>query len=124
MLLVFGTLFDPAADERLLMGRQGFVEIRGRHDLVGIVREDVGRIALSLGLPGTMACWSESLSLAQAPSDVSNRRSSLRVLASNPWQAKQVSEKIGRMWALKVTFSGRASAACGDAESALPPSVV
>src|SRR5262245_2530472 len=56
--------------------------------------------SLSWGLPGTMAT-PPRFSLANAPSLVSSRSFALRDFSSGPWQAKQLSDKIGRMWRLK-----------------------
>jgi hypothetical protein len=51
MSFVRRTLFDPAADQRFLLGRQRLVRLRGRHDLAGIVRHhaahQLARIRLS-----------------------------------------------------------------------------
>ena len=54
--------------------------------------------SLSSGLPGT-------ITLAMAPSRVSRRNFALRAAASNPWQAKQLSERMGRTSRLKSTGS-------------------
>ena len=73
--------------------------------------------SLSSGLPGTIARPPLS-SLANAPSFVSSRRPALRVLSSGPWQAKQLSERIGRTSRAKLTGRGLAS----PAEFAASPS--
>ena len=68
--------------------------------------------SLSSGLPTTTEpCF------AAAPG-TSSRRSALRWLRSGPWQAKQFSERIGRMSRLKRTFSSPrvvAARPCGSA---------
>ena len=63
------------------------------------------------GSPGTMA--GPLSPCLKAPSAVSRRRSPSRALASKPWQAKQRSERRGRMSELKL--SGRSSPSAANA---------
>ena len=62
--------------------------------------------SLASGSPGFTA-WMPSLRTV-APSGVSRRSLPLRFLASKPWQAKQLSERIGRMSRLKSSFASAA----------------
>ena len=64
--------------------------------------------SLSSGLPGTIARAPLSVS-AKAPSWVSSRSPALRALSSGPWQAKQLSERIGRTSRAKPTGFGLGS---------------
>src|SRR5512147_3135538 len=54
--------------------------------------------SLSFDLPGTM------IDLAKAPSLVSRRSRALRAFSSGPWQAKQFSDRMGRICRLKSTL--------------------
>ena len=58
--------------------------------------------SLSSGLPGTTE-GSPDLPPFSAPSLVSSRSLALRAPSSGPWQEKQFSERIGRIWRLKST---------------------
>ena len=62
-------------------------------------------------LPGTMMPSS-----ANAPSRVSKWNSVSRFVASGPWQAKQLFERIGRMSRLKLTGG---APACSPARAAV-----
>ena len=55
-----------------------------------------------------MAMLPES-SFLKAPACTSNRNPALRFFSSGPWQAKQLSEKIGRMSRLKSIARGAAA---------------
>ena len=59
---------------------------------------------LSAAFPGTIT-WYPPRS-AKAPSFVSRRRFTIRCFSSGPWQAKQLSERIGRISRLKSTPLG------------------
>ena len=70
--------------------------------------------SLASKLPGLTATF-PSLSAVVAPSGVSRRRPALRFLASKPWQAKQLSDKIGRI--SRLNASGPAAEAGPAAQS-------
>src|SRR5690606_29054539 len=59
------------------------------------------------GSPGTIALEVPPFSSAVAPSKVSSRSPPAlsRISSSGPWQAKQRSDRIGRIWLLKSTGS-------------------
>ena len=81
-------------------------DFRRRHELVGIVAEDaLDQLAL-VGL-----ARDDRLSLASAESRTSSRRSALRWFLSGPWQAKQFSDRIGRMSRLNSTLPRRPASA-------------
>ena len=73
--------------------------------------------SLSSGLPGTIAT-PPPLSLLKAPSFVSSRSPALRFRSSGPWQAKQLSERIGRTSRAKFTAGDLASFVRSPGESA------
>ena len=53
------------------------------------------------GLPATTANLPGlSFSAAKAPASVSSRKFASRLFASGPWQAKHLSERMGRIWKL------------------------
>ena len=75
---------------------------------------------LSSTFPGTTAASPDS-SLARTPSWTSSRSFAFRCLSSGPWQAKQLSERIGLTSRAKFTGRGLAGAGFGAASGAASP---
>jgi hypothetical protein len=85
----------------------------------GSVERSRSRSTLASGFPGTIAGLPSRG--AVAPLSVSRRRSAWRLAASGPWQAKQVSARIGRMSRSNRTPDGAgASAACAPGPATAP----
>jgi hypothetical protein len=82
-----------------------FLVFGGGITSVGSVEQTRSMSELLAGLPGTIAPNST------ASSRRSSRRSALRAALSAPWQAKQLSARIGRMSRLYSIFAGDGAAA-------------
>ena len=108
-------LLDPAAQHRDLVGGQLLAALLGGHAQLGIVALDPEDRARSHPACPARSPAPPLLSLANAPSLVSSRRPALRALSSGPWQAKQLSERIGRTSRAKLT--GRDERAFGAVEA-------
>src|SRR5215203_3917704 len=74
----------------------------GGMSLAGFVAKTRSIIALFSGRPGTIGVTPD-LVVFSASARMSRRRPAMRVLESNPWQRKHVSDMMGRISRLNLT---------------------
>src|SRR5438876_640152 len=113
MLLILGPLLDPPLEQLLFRGRQLLVRSGGGIISSSSLLVTRRHISLLARLPGTTACTPSCSTVA--PSGVSNRSSACRFFASNPWQAKHLLDRIGRISRLNESVPSAAVPAIGSA---------
>lgn len=95
VLLVWGSRDDPPLQQEFLLLREHFAGMGRGHHRVGIGGPNPLEQFAGIGLPGTIARRPLSSDML-APSAVSSR--SPASCFPGPWQLRQFSARIGRMW--------------------------